>query len=266
MGDVLVCNHVAYRHRDPVMHVLPCGSAPCTVSLFDVLFPIRPPDSVLHHNFGPRCWVVAERCPPAPGWYRSCSCLRRHQAICSLIANEPGRPALKPPPGIAADFWRSTMGIFNSAAKQLQMSVDADKNFAMAHARLAEAWAEQDYSGPRSTGDASGCDPCRKVPGRKSNGRTAGRAAIQMMIARDFPGSLERYQEIARRERSPDTLFDYARALERNSQTAEAIGKYREAIALQDNYPASWATRLFACPFGQARRGCEGFRKSRVAI
>ena len=37
-------------------------------------------------------------------------------------------------------------GDYNSAARQLQMAVEADPKFAMAHARLAEAWAEQDYS------------------------------------------------------------------------------------------------------------------------
>ncbi len=152
--------------------------------------------------------------------------------------------AWTPRPEAASWYGRGLLalhdGDFNSAAKQLQMSVDADKNFAMAHARLAEAWAEQDYSDRARQAMLQAATLAAKFPvGNRTDELRL--LAIQMMIARDFPGSLERYQEIARRERSPDTLFDYARALERNSQTAEAIGKYREAIALQDDYPASWA-------------------------
>ncbi|MDZ4801158.1 MAG: protein kinase [Bryobacteraceae bacterium] len=132
-------------------------------------------------------------------------------------------------------------GDFNSAARQLQMAVEADPKFAMGHARLAEAWAEQDYSdrARQAMLQASTVAANHPIADRTDELRLL---AIQMMVARDFPGSVERYGQIAGTQRNADTLFDLARAMERNSESARAIDKLREAIALKDSYPAAWAT------------------------
>ncbi|MBC8164414.1 MAG: protein kinase, partial [Bryobacteraceae bacterium] len=129
---------------------------------------------------------------------------------------------------------------YNSAAKQMEMSVAADPNFAMAHARLAEAWAEQDYldRARQSMLQASTVAASHPVSDRLDRLRLM---AIQMTVARDFPGALTRYREVAQAHKAADTLFDEAHALERNAQTDEAIAKYRESTALQDSHAAAWA-------------------------
>jgi tetratricopeptide (TPR) repeat protein len=131
-------------------------------------------------------------------------------------------------------------GDYNAAARQLQMAVEADPKFAMAQARLAEAWAEQDYSdrARQAMLQASTVAASYPVADRIDELRLL---AIQMMVARDFPGSLDRYRQIAEARRDADTLFDLAHAMDRNSDVQHAIDKFREAIALKDSFPAAWA-------------------------
>jgi tetratricopeptide (TPR) repeat protein len=154
------------------------------------------------------------------------------------------RQSWKPAPEAVAWYNRGLSalhdGDYNSAARQLGMAAAADPNFAMAHARLAEAWAEQDYADQarQSMLQATAIATNHPVYDRIDALRLI---AIQMTVARDFPGALSRYREIANANRDADTLFDLARALERNAQTDDAIAQYREAIALQDSYAAAWA-------------------------
>ncbi len=131
-------------------------------------------------------------------------------------------------------------GDYNSAARQLQMAVEADPKFAMAHARLAEAWAEQDYSdrARQAMLQAATVAANHPIANRTDELRLL---AIQMMVARDFAGSLDRYRQIAETNRDSDTLYDLARAHDRNSDVQQAIAKLREAVSLRDGFPAAWA-------------------------
>jgi serine/threonine protein kinase/tetratricopeptide (TPR) repeat protein len=125
-------------------------------------------------------------------------------------------------------------GLYFTASKALERAVQLDDKFALAHARLAEAWAELDY-GERAK------DELLRLPDRSS--LPASEAlyveAIRKTVLRDFVPAIESYHEIARR--SPDNeraqvFVDLGRAYEKNDQLEEAKKNYLQAsqIAPQD--------------------------------
>lgn len=140
-------------------------------------------------------------------------------------------------PSTAAMQWyqRGAMylrdGTYYRAAKALEKAVELDPDFALAHARLAEARNELDDSAgasqemlaavPTSSGEAP-----RGIAGLHVD-------AIHRTLVRDFAGAIRSYTELSRR--IPDAekaaaFVDLGRVHEKNQEIPKALEAYREAI------------------------------------
>jgi tetratricopeptide (TPR) repeat protein len=117
-------------------------------------------------------------------------------------------------------------GSFFQASKALELAVRSDDQFALAHARLAEAWMELDYSGKAKdellrvselTPDRSLFTPVDALY----------LDAITATVRRDFARAIAAYSEIARRQSDqPYVYVDLGRAYEKDNQLDKAIESY----------------------------------------
>src|SRR6266404_1930813 len=117
-------------------------------------------------------------------------------------------------------------GSFFQASKALELAIRTDEQFALAHARLAEAWMELDYSGKAK-------DELLRV-GELTPDRSLFTPvdalyldAITATVRRDFARAIAAYSEIARRQPDqPYVYVDLGRAYEKDNQLDKAIESY----------------------------------------
>jgi serine/threonine protein kinase/Tfp pilus assembly protein PilF len=122
-------------------------------------------------------------------------------------------------------------GAYYQASKALQKSVQFDDGFALAHARLAEAYAETDYS------EKAKEELLRAIalaPDRSSLPGLGGiyLDAIQATVGRDFAVAIKKYSEIASQASGPEkasAYVDLGRSYEKNENIDKAIQYYVEA-------------------------------------
>jgi len=120
-------------------------------------------------------------------------------------------------------------GSFFQASKALTLATTSDDQFALAHARLAEAWMELDY------GDKAK-DELLRV-GELSPNRSLFTSvdalyldAITATVRRDFPRAVSAYAEIVRAQPNQSYAYvDLGRAYEKNNQLDKAIESYTTA-------------------------------------
>ncbi|MEK6333756.1 MAG: tetratricopeptide repeat protein [Acidobacteriota bacterium] len=120
-------------------------------------------------------------------------------------------------------------GSFFQASKALQLAVQSDDQFALAHARLAEAWMELDYSDRAK-------DELLRV-GELTPDRSLFTAvdslyldAITGIVRRDFPKAIAAYSEITRQQPDQSHVYvDLGRAYEKNNQPEKAVESYLAA-------------------------------------
>jgi serine/threonine protein kinase/tetratricopeptide (TPR) repeat protein len=120
-------------------------------------------------------------------------------------------------------------GSFFQASKALSLAISNDDQFALAHARLAEAWMELDYSDRAK-------DELLRV-GELSPNRSLFTPvdslyleAITATVRRDFPRAVTAYAEIARLQPNQSYVYvDLGRAYEKNNQLDKAIESYTSA-------------------------------------
>jgi serine/threonine protein kinase/tetratricopeptide (TPR) repeat protein len=157
-----------------------------------------------------------------------------------------GIPQHRPPPEAAQYYQRGAMalrdGTYYAAARLLQKAVDLDRDFALAHARLAEAASELD-DGARAGSEmvaalprGNGAAP-QGIPGMYID-------AIHRTLARDFSGASQTYQLLVKRTSDNDraaALVDLGRVYEKNNEIDKALAAYRDAES-QD--PANAAAPL----------------------
>jgi tetratricopeptide (TPR) repeat protein len=124
----------------------------------------------------------------------------------------------------------------------LQQAVLNDDQFALAHARLAEAWTELDFSDKAKDELLRATDlvPDRSVLPRIDGLRLQ---AITNTVKRDFSKAVDDYRNIV--SGVPDSekayaLVDLGRAHERNEETGKAIEQYQEAARRDPNYAAAF--------------------------
>jgi tetratricopeptide (TPR) repeat protein len=141
---------------------------------------------------------------------------------------------------LAVDALRA--GAFFKSSKILQQTVQDDDEFALAHARLAEAWTELDFSDKAKDELIRAGD---LVPEKSSlSDLDALRLqAISNTVRRDFPKAAENYRSLA--AGVPDSekafaLVDLGRAYEKNEQTDKAIESYQEATRRNPRYAAAF--------------------------
>jgi len=127
-------------------------------------------------------------------------------------------------------------GAYFKAVKPLQQAVSTDDKFALAHARLAEAWTELDYS-ERAQLELLRVDGL--VPDRSSlePADILYLDAIRATITRDFPVAITSYTKLVKLK--PDesqTYLDLGRAFEKNDEIDKALENFNLAIKHDSQY------------------------------
>jgi serine/threonine protein kinase/Tfp pilus assembly protein PilF len=125
-------------------------------------------------------------------------------------------------------------GTYYKASKELEQAIRLDDKFALAHARLAEAWSELDYADKADreilraqslAGDLSPLPPLDSLYLK----------TITHVVLRELGPAIESYRKIS--EQSPDAekphaYVDLGRAYENNDETEKAMESYERAASL----------------------------------
>jgi len=121
-------------------------------------------------------------------------------------------------------------GSFFQASKAFELATHSDDQFALAHARLAEAWMELDYSDRAK-------DELLRVgeltPDRSLYTPVEGLYldAITSIVRRDFPRAVAAYSEIAHVQPDQSHVYvDLGRSYEKNNQLDKAVESYLLAV------------------------------------
>ncbi|MDX6531954.1 MAG: eukaryotic-like serine/threonine-protein kinase [Blastocatellia bacterium] len=129
-------------------------------------------------------------------------------------------------------------GSYFKASKLLERAVAADDKFALAHARLAEAYTELDYTDRAKDQMLSAS---RIVTNRSMLDQTSALYydAISATLARDVLGSISSYSEIVKLKSNEAAAYlDLGRAYENHDEIDKAIEQYSKAATLDANNPA----------------------------
>lgn len=127
-------------------------------------------------------------------------------------------------------------GLFSQASNTLERAINADGNFALAHARYAEALMELDYADKAKdellrastlAPDRTGLLPLDALY----------LEAITASVRRDFASAIEAYKVIVSLSpNDPQAYVDLGRAYENNEDPAKAIESYVKATELDPQY------------------------------
>ncbi|MFL6230342.1 MAG: protein kinase domain-containing protein [Pyrinomonadaceae bacterium] len=133
-------------------------------------------------------------------------------------------------------------GGYYGASKALEQAVVADDGFALAHARLAEAYTELDNSDKAKDEILrAGLLTSEQPPTRPLEALYL--RAITNTVLRDFAPAVESYQLIARQtpeNEKAQVYVDLGRAYENNDEIEKAIKSYEEAIRLTQTDAAAF--------------------------
>jgi serine/threonine protein kinase/tetratricopeptide (TPR) repeat protein len=131
-------------------------------------------------------------------------------------------------------------GAYYQASKALERAVQADDKFAMAHARLAEAWTELDYTDKAK-------DEMLRVSALVTDRSVLPEVealyldAVRATVSRDFPRAIESYSKITNLSPAePEAYVDLGRAYEKFEQGDKAIENYREATNRDPQYATAF--------------------------
>ncbi len=129
-------------------------------------------------------------------------------------------------------------GTYFKASKAFELAVKADERFALAHARLAEAWTELDYADKAKDEllRVSSLVPDRSVLPKRD---ALYLQAITATVSRDFKSAVESYREVVSQSlpaEKPYAYVDLGRAYEKNEEINKAIESYVEAAAGDPQY------------------------------
>src|SRR5256714_1103765 len=141
---------------------------------------------------------------------------------------------------LAVDAMRE--GAFFKSSKILQQAVAEDDQFALAHARLAEAWTELDLSDKAKDELIRATDLVRDRSALPETDAIR-LQAITDTVQRQFTASIEDYRRLADRvteNEKPFALVDLGRAYEKGDKLEKAIASYEQASKLNDHYAAAF--------------------------
>ncbi|HEX8773439.1 MAG TPA: tetratricopeptide repeat protein [Pyrinomonadaceae bacterium] len=150
----------------------------------------------------------------------------------------------KPSPEAARWFTTGTNalrdGAYFQASKALEQAVQLDDNYALAHARLAEAWMELDYTDKaknellRVNALTSNRASLAKVDALYLDGITA-------TVTRNFPLAIKSYEELLREmPGKPEVYVDLGRAYENDEQVKKALESYIKATEMDGQYATAY--------------------------
>ncbi len=132
-------------------------------------------------------------------------------------------------------------GTYQKAVGDLAKALEKDGSFALAHARLADAWAELDFTGKAQEEmlRASELEVSRGLPGKDKQYLDA----VRHTLTRQFPQAVKDYAALLKtlpgREK-PYGYVDLGRADEKAGDVANAQANYQQAAKLAPEYPASF--------------------------
>jgi tetratricopeptide (TPR) repeat protein/predicted Ser/Thr protein kinase len=132
-------------------------------------------------------------------------------------------------------------GTYYRASQALAQAVARDGKFTMAHARLAEAWLELDFT-DKAKEEMLRAAPPGTAP-RLTRAEQSYLQALELTLTGDFAGAAAKYQSLIPRTpeaAKADAYLDLGRAYERKEDTRSAIEAYREAARRQSQNPAAW--------------------------
>lgn len=137
-----------------------------------------------------------------------------------------------------ADFLRA--GAYYQASKSLEKAISIDSRFALAHARLAEAWKELDYSDKAK-------DELLLVNGLVPNRSALTRLdalyldAINAIVINDYEKAIGFYKQIVEMTpEKPEVYVDLGRAYEKNEEADLAIESYLNATRRDAQNPTAY--------------------------
>ncbi|HEX8708207.1 MAG TPA: tetratricopeptide repeat protein [Pyrinomonadaceae bacterium] len=120
-------------------------------------------------------------------------------------------------------------GAYYQASKELERALGFDDKFAMAHARLAEAWLEMGYVDNAK-------DELLRVTGLVSDRSVLDKPdalylqAVNALVSNDFPSAIKAYEELVRLSpEDPQAYVGLGRAYEKNDEIGKAIENYLQA-------------------------------------
>jgi tetratricopeptide (TPR) repeat protein/tRNA A-37 threonylcarbamoyl transferase component Bud32 len=136
-------------------------------------------------------------------------------------------------------------GAYYQASKMLEKSVELDDKFALAHARLAEAYTEIDYT-DRARDEVLLAEHLVPDDAALSEEDRSYLSAVTATVLRQFPTAIDHYRRISERAADPDkpsVFVDLGRSYEKNEELQKAIESYQEA-AKRDAQSAAAFLRL----------------------
>jgi len=131
-------------------------------------------------------------------------------------------------------------GLPFQASKALEQALKSDDDFALAHARLAEAWLELDYVDKAKDEmlRVSQLTPDRSV---LTSVDSFYLDAVTSIVRRDFSRAIQAYSEIARRDPGQSLVYvDLGRAYEKDNQSGKAIESYTQATTHDQQNPTAF--------------------------
>jgi tetratricopeptide (TPR) repeat protein len=151
----------------------------------------------------------------------------------------------QPSPDVARYYQEGTNalrdGTYFKASKALDRTVSLDPKFAVAHARLAEAWMELDYTDKAREEMLRAAPPGARLS--VSGAEQLYLEGVNRTLLNDQTGAIAKYQEILKgasdREKA-DAWVDLGRAYERGDKRKEAVESYLEATKLSPQYAAAF--------------------------
>lgn len=127
-------------------------------------------------------------------------------------------------------------GALYSAVQKLEEAIALDPDFALAHARLAEAWFELDYEDRTLRETIKYKDLISSGIHLSKTDRLYG-DAISASVQHEYAKAVRDYEELVSLSSSDPTLLsDLARAYDRNSEFEKALTQYYKAIDSNPKY------------------------------
>jgi tetratricopeptide (TPR) repeat protein len=172
-------------------------------------------------------------------------------------------------PEVAQRFYREATeafrnGSYLTATRQLQVALNADHDFVLAHARLADAFNELDMTGEAQR-EANQIK--EELVSQLSSAEQTYINAVRETIRPDLDGALKDYQTLlaaadSARERS-GALVDLARTEERAGKIADAMRHCAQAIGLDSYSPAPYLRKgILESRQGKQREADADFAKA----
>lgn len=124
-------------------------------------------------------------------------------------------------------------GLYFQATKALELATRADDQFALAHARLAEALMELDYF-DRAKDEVLRSSELTRDRSAMSEVDLLYLDGLTATVRRNFAGAVDSFSQIARLEPDKSEVHvDLGRAYEKNNQSDKAIESYLQATKLE---------------------------------